>query len=862
MNMAYYQKRYKNRRKFLNIKTIITLIITVFTLGIITIAGVFIYFTKDLPDPSKISERKIIQSTKIYDRTGEILLYDIHGEEKRTVIPFEEIPQNLKDATIVIEDENFYKHSGFDIKGIIRAFITDIKRGEIHQGGSTISQQFIKGAILSPEKTITRKIKELILAMEMERKYSKDEILNFYLNQIPYGSNAYGVEAAAITFFNKRASELTLNESALIAALPQAPTYYSPYGNNKTVLIERKNYILERMLEKGYITDEEFSGAKEEELNFSEEYRGIKAPHFVMYVKSYLVEKYGEEMIENGGLKVITTIDWELQQKAEEILKNQVEINKKNFNAKNAALVSINPNTGEIISMIGSNDYFDIENDGNVNVTIRPRQPGSSFKPFAYAKAFEMGLTPETIIYDLKTEFNANCPTDALAEKDNYGLDCYHPQNYDLKFNGPVKIKNALAQSLNIPAVKILYIAGVNNVINMAKKMGIATLTDPKRYGLSLVLGGGEVTLLEETSAYGAFATEGIHFPHRSIIKIENGKGDILEEFKPEKQGGNKVFTPQVARQINQILSDNSLRTPTFGENSQLNMGGIVAAAKTGTTQEYRDAWTIGYTPSLVTGVWVGNNNNEKMNRAPGATVAAPIWNKFMKAALENKPIENFTEPEKITISKPILNGDFGGKSYKIDKISGKLATEWTPPNLIEEREYLEAHNILYYIDKNNPAGEIPLNPENDIQFANWEMAVLDWANKPFCFKEKRQIEGTDNFTEIEKCVIFNEEPPIEYDDIHTIENRPRINITSPENSEPYSSGDILRIMVDIESGYTISQADFFFDGKLIGGDTLMPYNFNYTIPINTPPGNYKITIKAYDSIGNNNTEEMNIKIE
>lgn len=861
MRINYYRP-YKTKKLRSVIKTAFKILAAIFVIIIIGVIGVLAYFTKDLPDPAKISERKIVQSTKIYDRTGETLLYDIHGEEKRTVIAFDEMPQNVKDATVVTEDDNFYKHEGFDIKGIMRAFWVDIKNRQIRQGGSTITQQLIKHAILTPERTFTRKIKELILAFELEKKYSKNEILNFYLNQVPYGSNAYGIEAAAMTFFNKKANELTLAESTILAALPKAPTYYSPYGNNQKELKDRQLYILGRMYNQGYITENEFQEAKNKELNFSQEYRGIKAPHFVMYIQSYLADKYGEDAIEQNGLKVITTLDWSMQQKAEKIIKERGEMNEKKYNAKNAALTAINPNTGEILSMVGSRDYFNLKNDGNVNVTIRPRQPGSSFKPFAYAKALEKGFTPDTLIFDLKTEFNSNCPPDAEQEKDKFGLKCYHPQNYDLRFRGPVKIKEALAQSLNIPSVKVLYLAGIEDTIDLAQKMGITTLIDRKRYGLSLVLGGGEVTLLEETSAYGIFAAEGNKHRPTAILKIENGKGEILEEFQKDKLPINQILDPEIARQITAVLADNALRAPIFGENNYLDLGDIPAAAKTGTTQEYRDAWTIGYTPAVVVGVWVGNNDNSEMRKADGSAVAAPIWNNFMKEILKDQETRTFNAPRAVTVAKPVLNGGFGGKIYKIDKISGKLATEWTPPNLIEEKIYAEAHNILYYADPGDPRGNQPENPENNPQFINWEFPVTKWQKQSYCFKEKISIEGTGNFNTKEKCVDFSAEPPAEYDDIHTLENRPQITAIAPQDQTIYAKGNVVKIQIETQGRYAISQADFFVDNEFIGSDTINPYSLNFTIPNDTIKNQYIIEVKIYDIMGNSNNAKITINAQ
>lgn len=737
-----YRKIKKDRRVF---RKLLILCIWLVVLGFIGMVGIFAYFAKDLPNPEQITERRMIESTKIYDRTGKILLYDVHGEEKRTVIPFEEIPQQVKDATLVIEDDNFYHHFGLDWKGILRATWANLRGQKIAQGGSTITQQFIKNAILTPERTFARKIKEAILAIEMEIKYSKDEIFDFYLNQVPYGSNAYGIEAAAQTFFNKNAKDLTLAENALLAALPKAPSYYSPYGSHFDELKTRQEYVLERMNKFGYITEEELNKAKEEELEFNPAASGIKAPHFVMYVREYLGEKYGKEYMEKAGLKVYTTLDWDLQQIAEETITEGVKRNIKNFNAHNAALVSIDPKTGQILAMMGSKDYWAEPSPGGcvpggsvpgktclfepyVNVVIRPRQPGSSFKPFAYATAFEKGFTPDAMIFDLGTEFAVE------------GAESYNPQNYDGRFRGPVSFRQALAQSLNVPSVKVLYLAGVSETINLAQDMGIETLKDRSRFGLSLVLGGGEVKLLEISAAFGVFATEGTKHPLTSILRIEDNNGEILEEYKYKSK---RVLEPQITRLISDLLSDEATRAPVFGSKSKLYLGERPVAAKTGTTQEYRDGWTIGYTPSLVTGVWAGNNDNTSMQEGAGIYVAAPIWNEFMKKAYEIKsqkeePIENeftlpeepeeFTSPEPIETNKDVLSGKYikEVKVY-INKETGKLATNSTPPGLLEEKTYYQVHCILYYLNKNSPQGSG--SGKNDSQFSNWESSVLKWAD-------------------------------------------------------------------------------------------------------------------------------------
>lgn len=844
IKLLLYRTRHKKRKRWL--KRLFVFATWIVIIGFIGSLAVFAYYSKDLPDPEKIGQRQIIQSTKIYDRTGEILLYDIHGEEKRTVIAFEEIPQYVKDATIVSEDDNFYHHFGLDFKGIIRAFFANIRGNKISQGGSTITQQFVKNAILSPERTITRKIKEAILAVGLEIKYSKDEILNFYLNQVPYGSNAYGIEAAAMTFFEKHAQELNLAESALLSVLPRATTYYSPYGSHPEELKERQEQILDRMVHFGYINKEQAEQAKKEELNFTNEKTGIKAPHFVMYIREYLEERYGKEYVEKGGLNVYTTLDWDLQKIAEEIVFNNAEYNQKNHNAHNAALVAIDPKSGQILSMVGSKNYWGESEpnnctpgrtclfDPNVNVTIRLRQPGSSFKPFAYAAAFKKGFTPDTIIFDLETEFAVG------------GAASYTPQNYDQKFRGPVTLRQALSQSLNIPSVKTLYLAGINETLNLAEDMGITSLKDRSRYGLSLVLGGGEVTLLEETAAFGVFANEGKKHPIVSIIRIENSKGEILEEYEEKS---SQIIDKEVTRLINNILSDEQARTPMFGSNSQLSLGERPAAAKTGTTQEYRDGWTIGYTPSLVAGVWAGNNYPKSMAKGAGIYVAAPIWNEFMKKAYQikyqtsniksqtpdnyfdlPKEIENFTEPKPINTEKDILNGKFANEiKLKIDKISGKLATDFTPPDLIEEKIYREVHCILYYVDKNNPQGSG--NSKDDPQFNNWEPPVIKWALSP------------------ERNEKYNTPPPTEYDDIHTEENQPTVIITSPKDQAVLTNRRI-EIKASARAKLNIKQLDFFFDGKLIGTDTTRPYKTSFYLPSDTRGIKHNITVKAYDSLG------------
>jgi membrane peptidoglycan carboxypeptidase len=625
----------------------------------------------------------------------------------------------------------------------LRAIIADIKGQQILEGGSSITQQLIKNTYLSPERTFSRKIKEIILAIALERRYSKNEILNFYLNQIPYGSNAYGIEAATQTYFNKSAKELNVAETAYLVALPKASSFYSPYGIHTIELKARADYILNRLHELKYISDDDYDKALKTVVIFTENKTGIIAPHFVMFIREYLNNKYGEDFVEKGGLKVTTTLNLEFQKTAETAVEEGAKRNEA-FNAKNAALVAIDPKTGQILAMVGSKNYDgkpepegcepgkSCQFEPNVNVATRLRQPGSAFKPFVYATAFNNGYTPDTVIWDIPTEFNPLCSWDGKAES---GIDpetCYKPKNYDGKFRGPVTFKQALANSLNVPSVKVLYLAGINDSINTAESMGITTLADRSRYGLSLVLGAAEVKLLEMVSAFGIFSQEGIKNESTGILKIESGNGQILEEYH---DAGQKVMSEQSTRLINDILSDNNARAPMFGLYSPLSLGGRPAAAKTGTTQDpneetkARDAWIIGYTPSLVTGVWTGNNNNVPIEKGgAGVMAAGPIWHDFMIKALKNSPIESFSKPDPIITEKPILNGQYQNiVKLKVNKLNGLLATDKTPQNLIEEKTFTEIHEILYWIDKKDPQGGFPDNPDSDSQFKNWETSLQNW---------------------------------------------------------------------------------------------------------------------------------------
>lgn len=791
---------------------------------IIFVIGLFLFFAKDLPSPGNIGNRVVIESTKIYDRTGNHILYDIHGEEKRTRISFQDMPEALKYAAIALEDQDFYAHHGIKFTSIIRAALKDVFNRGTAQGGSTITQQFVKNSILTREKTFTRKIKEVILSLEMETKFSKDEILEMYLNEIPYGSNAYGIEAAAQTFFGKPAKDLTLDESALLASLPQAPSYYSPYGNHTDALRGRQMYALKQLTNLGYITQEQADAAAEANTlsKIKPPSENISAPHFVMYVKEYLEKKYGEQAVEQGGLKVYTTLDWDKQQLAEQAVKEGAESNLKKYNAENAALVAMDPKTGQILAMVGSKDYFDKTIDGQVNVTIRDRQPGSSFKPYVYLTAFQKGYTPETQLWDVDTNFSTDTGKD------------YNPKNYDGKNRGPLQIKNALGMSLNVPAVKVLYLTGVQDSINMAKSLGITTLNHPEQYGLSLVLGGGEVKLLDHVNAFSSLAAGGIYRDKSSILKITDSARTILEEYK--ETSGQRVVEEKYVATLDSILSDNSLRAPVFGENNPLKFTDRPVAAKTGTTNEWRDGWTVGYTPSLAVGVWAGNNDNSVMAAgADGSYVAAPIWRKFMDGVLKNYNIEQFPKRQEEDIEKPVLKGDLDiYEKLKVCEIPGKkdkycLASDACPDSKTKEKKFFTGHNILWYVNKDDPRGDAPKDPENDPQFKNWEKAVQKWAEK--------EDYNTSDVPE-DKC---------DSDDFS--QYKPSVQINSP--GDPITS-PTFDITGSVSAGYGVKNSSLTVNGNNIcspTGDFSCPY---------TPATNIlDIRLNVTDNNGNEASDSL-----
>ena len=783
---------------------------------------IFLFFAKDLPSPGKVNARVSAQTTKFYDRTGKHVLYEVFGDKNRSIIEFSAMPEHVKQATIAVEDKNFYKHGAFSAAGLGRAFTGVIFRDSSRGGGSTITQQYVKNALLSPERTLTRKIKELILAIEIEQFYRKDDILKLYLNEIPYGQNAYGIQAAAKTYFDKDAKQLDLSESALLAAMPQAPTFYSPYGQHPDALLARQHLILDLMVEQGYIKEKEAESAKWTLEDLRDRVRAtpnrlanVTAPHFVLYLQEQLEAKYGTRVVTEGGLKVVTTLDYDKQKAAEEaIAKNMRTV--RALGGSNAALVSSDPKTGQILAMVGSYDFND-DKFGAFNVAVAKRQPGSSFKPLVYATLFKGNWGPGSTLYDVSTDFGGG----------------YRPENYNDRTYGVQSARTALAGSLNIPAVKALYLAGVKNSLKTAKDLGISTLNRPAgEYGLSLVLGSGEVRLTEMVNAYESFANGGYHQEGTAVVKITDQRGRTIQEYrKPLK--AKRVLDEQIAYLISNMMSDNGARSFIFG--NALTISGRTAAVKTGTTENYRDAWTMGYTPSLVTGVWAGNNDNRSMTRAASA-VSAPIWRDYMATVLRGEPNEQFERPKGIksitldantgklatdnsrnkrtdifpTWYKPA--GIAESRSAVIDKLSGKLATECTPPAAKETVYSAEMHAEI---------------PPSDPAYSRWEGPVQGLA---------RSLGYAGGGT-----------LPTENDDRHSCsDTKPNVQL---DVNKVAGTKSRYRIKAVVTSGtFTANKLEIFLDDQVISTQEISgstTYEFEHTVQ---STGSHMFKAKVIDS--------------
>lgn len=633
------RQQHVTRLKFFTYITTAFLILLV--LGIIGSGILFAWYAKDLPRPDRVRRSEGI-STIIYDRNGEPL-YDIYKDQNRIPVPFEEMPDTLKKATISIEDKNFYQHEGFSAVGMLRALLNIVIFHKL-EGGSTLTQQLVKNVLLTQERTLPRKIKEFILAIQIERKYTKDEILQMYLNEAPYGSTTYGIEAAAQYYFSKKAKDLSHLESIVLSGFPQSPSRYSPFTSSDQAYIWRAQQTLRRMREDGNIDANQEKQFLDElpKLVFTGGESDFKAAHFVTYVKEQLINQFGEQTVEGRGLHVTTTLDLKLQEKAEAIVKEEVE-KAKNLRVGNGAAVVLDPRSGEILSMVGSKDYDATDSAGlkfNV-VTQGLRQPGSALKPITYAQAFKEGYTPASLLMDVETTYPGG-----TGQKD------YAPKNYDLKWRGPLQLRYALANSINMVAVKVVALEGVKDMLGLAYDMGLSTLESTpenlSKFGLAVTLGGGEVKLLDLAQAYGVFATAGIRHDPVSILKVTDQQGKVLFEYKQTQ--GKRVLGEDISFLITDILSDNEARKLVFGDRSYLYIPGRSVFVKTGTTDDKRDNWTVGGSRSRIVGAWVGNNDNSAMNPtlASGVTGAAPIWNRIIKEAIKDLPDEGFVKPDNV----------------------------------------------------------------------------------------------------------------------------------------------------------------------------------------------------------------------
>jgi len=814
-------------------KKILTWSFRALAAGVLLIAFLFIYFSKSLPDPNRLLGRNVPQSTKIYDRGGK-LLYEIHGEVKRTLVNLDQIPTDVQNAAVAVEDKNFYQHGGISITGLIRSVIVDVLSGQKRQGGSTITQQFVKNAVLTREKSVWRKLKEIILSIEIEARFSKKDILKLYLNEIPYGRNAYGIEAAAQTYFGKSAKDLSLAESAYLAALPQAPTYYNPAGPHADALMARQRYILEQMKQQGYISNEQYKKALDEKVVFSEITNAISAPHFVLYVQDYLANKYGEQTVREGGLKVYTSLDSDLQKIAEDAVKTGIDKFSKKYNANNAGLVAIDPKTGQILAMVGSRDYFGESSpsgcvpgknclfEPNFNVTTSPRQPGSSFKPYVYATAFgkNFNYSPASLLIDVTTNFGS------FAGKN------YVPRNYNGQNYGPLSMRSALAGSLNVPAVKTLALVGVDNATQTAHNLGI---TSPlQNCGLSLVLGGCEVKLIDHTASFAAIANEGNRHDKTSILKVIGQDGQVLEEYQDQSQ---QVIGPEAAYQLINIMTDNSARSFIFGANSPLYYPDRPVACKTGTTQKWHDAWTLCFTPSIAVGVWAGNNDGTLLKAgADGVVVAAPIVNQVMNQYLKGKPVEDFAVPpgiSKITVdtlsgklptqyspeTKTEVFADYNQPTdydnvhvvKKIDRTTGLPATDNTLPQNIEERVCLDLRS------------EKPDNP-------NWELPVQAWlAEHGGCNPASPGQTGS----------------------------LPQVRINQPSDGATITALPFA-VSASVSSSNSISRVDLLIDDDNVSTLSSAPYQFSVG---NLSEGQHILTIRATDNNSLSNDSSITVTV-
>lgn len=815
-------RRRSQRLKLRVISGLVTALFVFFVLFLIGTAVAFGFFARDLPSPTKLSEKNFQQSTKIFDRKG-VLLYNVYGEQNRTLVQFDKIPEDLKHATISIEDKNFYKHKGFDVAALARALKDAVFEKKV-TGASTLTQQLVKNALLSPERTVIRKIKEFILAIQIERRYSKDEILQIYLNEIPYGGTSWGAETAANQYFGKHVWELNLVESAVLAGLPQSPTVYSPFGSDPEAYIRRTKDVLRRMREDKYITKEQEKKAVEQlpKVKFAAFGEGIKAPHFSIHVKNLLEEKYGAKFVQEGGLKVTTSLDYKLQQKAQKIVADELKANGKYFEMDNGSAVVQDTQTGEILAMVGSKNYFAKDIQGNFNVATQGlRQPGSALKPFNYLTGFQNGhANPATIFLDLRTNFGNN----------------YIPVNYCNCFNGPLSVKVALASSRNIPAVKMLGVNGVQGMINTLKKFGITTINDANLYGLSLTLGGGAVHLLELNNAYSILGNEGKTHSPVSILKVTTSSGEVLEEYKPEKDS-KTAAPPENIYQILDIIADPKNKYLDYGTfwAHELNFQKGLAV-KTGTSEEKRDNWVFGTTSTRTVGTWVGNNDNSPMSPrvASGVTGAAPIWKLLMHEVVKGQAAKNFARPKNVVVRK--VDPRTGQEPYnsKVSTISVYFPKWQAPPHDDMHKEVRVCKPTgLIANDSCEAAGKAATKAY---------LVMTDPYTKAF----------NPSFKYCKPCPPTKTDTNIYSPQADSLE----IVITSPEDNADV--GTDFTVTAQVAGPNPIVAVEFYIDGDWKNTKLNEPYTVTFS---GVSPGNHEITVRAFDDSGDSTEKSIDVSV-
>jgi membrane peptidoglycan carboxypeptidase len=815
------------------LKTVMYLTLGFGAFCFIGITVIFFIASKDLQknfDPAKQQEFTA-QSTRFFDSSEQHLLYETYGDQKRTLVTLDQMSEFLPKAVIAIEDKDFYKHNGIRIPSMLRAGFSNLFRLKTGRGGaSTITQQFLKNRVFGQQesliKKVYRKIKEAIMAVEVEKKSNKDTILTAYLNEIWFGATNYGVESAAQTYFGKKSKDLDLAESATVAALIQNPARYL---KNAEVLDGRRDTVLDYMYEQGYISKEQKEQAQSESPQINLAGGVFEAQHFVMYVRDWMDEKFGQSAVRTGGFKVITTLDYNKQKIAEPIMKELGEKFVKENNAEQTAFVALEPKTGKILALVGSYDFNckTCKASDYDHVTKGSIQPGSSFKPFIFLNAFEKGYTPETVIYDTPTNFSN-------------GERSFEPKNALGTFNGLVTFRKALQGSLNIPAVKASYlIGGEKGLRELAERFGY-TLNPDATYGLSFAIGGGEVNMLQHAVAYNTLANNGTYLPPAAVLRVENNRGEILYQWKPEPK---EIVKPEFVATLNSVLTDNASRIYIFGPNNKLVLPGRPVAAKTGTTDKSYDAWTLGYTPSLTAGVWVGKPKNGAGLKGGGETLAGQIWNRFMSTALKDTPVEKFPTPPKIPSDlKPILNGNSGGIKLKINSLNGKIASSSTPSDLIIEKTFLPPHDILFYVKRDDPRGPMPENPADDDQYDNWEAGLQKWI-------ELEQSKGR---------VYTFEDVPTEHD-TSDLSLSPIVEILSPTSSSITSP--TINLSAKAVGPRGVSRVDFLIDNLTIGSKHEPPFTISYDAQ-NLPKGGHRLQIIATDETGNQGYKTLVFNIQ